>query len=196
VHRGVYAVGRRELSQRGRWIAAVLACGEGAALSRDSAAEFWRLAKANRREQGAEPDAIHVSVLSRSRSRDGIKVHRRRALNAITRDGIRVTTPAQTLIDVAGAWDQPRLEQAIGEADLRRTCSLRTLRTAASKAGRPGAALRSVIERLTFRVTQSELERELLRLIVEADGARFHANAVQQMEDRRRDNRPPGRRLY
>ncbi|HEX6714324.1 MAG TPA: type IV toxin-antitoxin system AbiEi family antitoxin domain-containing protein [Thermoleophilaceae bacterium] len=209
VHRGVYAVGRKELTRKGRWIAAVLACGDRAALSHDSTAAFWRWAK--------EPEGrVHVTVLGEGRSRDGIEVHRRRELHATTRDGIRVTTPAQTLIDIAQTWPRPKLEQSIGEATLRGLVNLRSLRTAATKAGRSGAALRSVIERLAFRVTQSELEREFLRLIakaklplpdtqthfgnyrvdffwpelnlvVEADGAQFHANAVQQTEDRKRD---------
>jgi very-short-patch-repair endonuclease len=211
VHRGVYAVGRRELTQNGRWVAAVLACGDGAALSHDSAAEFWRFRRAT-----AEIDRVHVTVLGESRSRDDIEVHRRRELNATTKHGIRVTTPAQTLIDVAKTWNTSDLEQAIGEATLRRLVSLKALRTAAAKAGRSGAALRAVIDRFTFRVTQSELEREFLRLIakaklptpetqrrfgktrvdfywpqiglvVETDGAQFHANAIQQTEDRKRD---------
>ncbi|MGH2984486.1 MAG: type IV toxin-antitoxin system AbiEi family antitoxin domain-containing protein [Solirubrobacterales bacterium] len=38
VHRGVYAVGHSGLSQDGRWLAAVLACGERAVLSHRSAA--------------------------------------------------------------------------------------------------------------------------------------------------------------
>ena len=38
VHRGVYAVGHPLLSARGRYMAAVLACGPGAALSHASAA--------------------------------------------------------------------------------------------------------------------------------------------------------------
>src|SRR5215211_9371432 len=42
-HRGVYAVGRSSLSREGRWMAAVLAGGEGAALSHRSAAELWGL---------------------------------------------------------------------------------------------------------------------------------------------------------
>jgi very-short-patch-repair endonuclease len=217
VHRGVYAVGRRQLTQKGRWIAALLACGQGAALSHDSAAELWGLVKANRRDESAESDPIHVTVPGDSRSRKGIKVHRRKAVNATTRHGIRVTTPAQTLIDVAPEWDRRELEQAIGEADLRRICSLKALRTSASNAGRAGAPLRAVIEPLTFRVTQSELERAFLRLVakaglplpdtqarfgntrvdfwwsdaglvVETDGAQFHANAIQQTEDRKRDH--------
>src|SRR5688572_15757025 len=40
---GVFAVGRREVSQEGRWMAAVLACGEGAVLSHESAAQLWGL---------------------------------------------------------------------------------------------------------------------------------------------------------
>lgn len=209
IYTGVYAVGQLPLTRRGEWVAAILACGETAALSHDSAAALWKLTK--------EPDGpIHVSVLSQRRSRKGIVIHRRSALRSTTKDGIRVTTPVQTLIDVAGTWPQSQLEQAIGEADLRRLVGLRALRTAAAKAGRSGAPLRSVIERLTFRVTQSELEREFLRLmaraglplpetqqrfgrtrvdfywpelglVVETDGARFHANAIQQTEDRRRD---------
>src|ERR671918_2611669 len=43
IHRGVYAVGHASLSNEGRWMAAVLACGEGAALSHRSAAELWEL---------------------------------------------------------------------------------------------------------------------------------------------------------
>jgi hypothetical protein len=83
--------------------------------------------------------------------------------------GIPVTTPAQTLIDVASIWNPSALEQAIGEA--------------------------------AFRVTQSELEREFLRLVRragletpetqhrldETDGGRFHRSALQQTRDRRRD---------
>jgi hypothetical protein len=43
VHHGVYAVGHRGLSLHGRFMAAVLACGEGAVLSHGSAAVLWKL---------------------------------------------------------------------------------------------------------------------------------------------------------
>ena len=210
IHAGVYAVGQLALTQEGRWMAAVLACSPKAALSHDSAAALWKLAK-------TQPGPVHVSVLSQRRSQPGIEVHRRSALKTAMHNAIRVTTPAQTLIDVARIWPQPRLEQAIGEAVLRRHVGLKALRTAAAKAGRPGAALRRVIDHATFRVTQSELEREFLRLIrraglplpqtqhrfgrirvdfwwpdlglvVEVDGPAFHRTAVQQTEDRRRDH--------
>lgn len=210
VYRGVYAVGHPNLTQEGKWMAAVLACGECAALSHDSAAELWRLI----RRMPTVP--VHVSVLDGSRSRDGIRVHRPQALNATTHKRIRVTTPAQTLIDLAHTWPQADLEQAIGEADLRRLVGLKALRTAATGAGKSGAALRRVIDRVTFRVTQSELEREFLRLlaraglplpesqkrfgkyrvdfywpdqqlVVECDGGNFHRTPAQQTADRKRD---------
>jgi very-short-patch-repair endonuclease len=206
---GVYAVGQLELTREGEWMAAVLASGDTAALSHDSAAALWELTK-------APSHAIHVSVLGASRSRRGIVVHRRTALKTTKHNGIRVTTPAQTLIDVASTLSRGDLEQAIGEADLRGLVSLKALRTAATKSGRPGAALRAVIDRATFRVTQSELERAFLRLIrraglptpetqhrldgmrvdfywpqiglvVEADGGRFHRSTFQQTRDRQRD---------
>jgi predicted transcriptional regulator of viral defense system len=48
VFRGVYAVGHRSLTFQGWWMAAVLACGEGAVLSHLSAAMHWGLLKARR----------------------------------------------------------------------------------------------------------------------------------------------------
>ncbi len=46
VHRGVYAVGRPDLSREGRWMAAVLACAPGGALSHLAAAGARHLAPA------------------------------------------------------------------------------------------------------------------------------------------------------
>src|SRR5690348_14223254 len=41
IHRGVYAVGHKRLTQHGRWMAAVLAGGGDARLSHRSAAALW-----------------------------------------------------------------------------------------------------------------------------------------------------------
>ena len=43
IHRGVYAAGHLVLSQKGRWMAAALACGPGALLSHRSAAALRSL---------------------------------------------------------------------------------------------------------------------------------------------------------
>src|SRR4051794_37750432 len=68
-HRGVYAVGRAELTRQGQWMAAVLAVGGEAALSHESAAEHWQIAR-------PRPGPIHVTVLVACRSRDRIVKHR------------------------------------------------------------------------------------------------------------------------
>ncbi|HET7508866.1 MAG TPA: type IV toxin-antitoxin system AbiEi family antitoxin domain-containing protein, partial [Solirubrobacterales bacterium] len=57
LHRGVYAVGHRAPTHRSRWMAAVLACGEGAVLSHHSAAALWELLR-------PIDGLIHVSVPS------------------------------------------------------------------------------------------------------------------------------------
>jgi very-short-patch-repair endonuclease len=71
IHQGVYAVGHSGLSLHGRFMAAVLACGEGAVLSHTSAAVLWELLK-------PLDGPAHISVPStsgRSRRR-GIHLHR------------------------------------------------------------------------------------------------------------------------
>jgi predicted transcriptional regulator of viral defense system len=71
VERGVYTVGRPQLTRHGTLIAAVLGCGPAAALSHESAAELWQI---RRRRSGT----IEVSVPPGSeRRRRGVVVHRR-----------------------------------------------------------------------------------------------------------------------
>jgi hypothetical protein len=71
VWRGVYAVGRPQLTREGLFMGAVLACGDGAVLSHESAAELWGI-----RRSRAGP--IEVSVPGgRNPRRNGIKTHRR-----------------------------------------------------------------------------------------------------------------------
>src|SRR6476659_8418822 len=49
LHRGIYAVGRAHVTDHGRWIAAILACRDGAVLSHSSAAALWRIGPEKRR---------------------------------------------------------------------------------------------------------------------------------------------------
>ena len=71
VHQGVYAVGHHALSLHGRFMAGVLACGDGAVLSHTSAAVLWELLK-------PIDGPVHITVPTysgRSR-RHGIHLHR------------------------------------------------------------------------------------------------------------------------
>jgi hypothetical protein len=111
---GVYAVGRPDLTPHGRWMAAVLACGDGAVLSHRSAAELWGIGY-------EETGRIDVSVIRRTKiRRRGIKVRSRSSLpskSLVRRRDIPVTSPVQTLIDLATELKIMRLERAVNEAD-------------------------------------------------------------------------------
>jgi Transcriptional regulator, AbiEi antitoxin/Protein of unknown function (DUF559) len=213
VHRGVYAVGRPDLIRDGEWMAAVLACGDGAAISHATAAALWGI----RRDQGP----IEVSVpRSRTPVRPGIVVHRRRRIGAelTTRRGIPVTTPVRTLVELALRLDRDRLEAAISEADKLDLIDPEQLRVALEQTGPgPGVAkLRNTLDRRTFVLTDSQLERRFLPLatraglpppitrlklngfrvdfywpdlglVVETDGLRYHRTPAQQARDSRRD---------
>jgi predicted transcriptional regulator of viral defense system len=113
LYRGVYAVGHTVVDWRGRYLAAVLACGDSAVLSHRSAADLW----------GMRPTAtarIDVTVPRTSgvRSQGRIVVHRpRRSAETVTREGIPVTTPGRTLADLATALPRRDLEKAAEMAE-------------------------------------------------------------------------------
>jgi hypothetical protein len=164
VARGVYAVGRRELAPHGRWMAAVLACGDvpdaggvRAVLSHRSAAALWGIGFEER-------GRIDVTIRRSSRlERPGIKVRSRPALpeRSVTRwRGIPVTTPVQTLIDLATELKALRLERAVNEADVLDLVDPETLRSALDGfVGMPGVRqLRTLLDRHTFRLSDSDLE--------------------------------------
>jgi very-short-patch-repair endonuclease len=215
LHRGVYAVGRPNVTDHGRWMASVLASGEGAVLSHGSAAALWRM--------GAEiRDVIETSLPSPFQHlRPGLRIYRRPSLQpheTTTEYGIPVTTPVQTLIDLVPRLDRPAVERMINEADKYNLTNPPQLRRALDeRAGEPGvAALGQILDRRTFRLTKEELERRFLPLVrkaglpvplagrivnkfevdfywpdlglvVEADGLRYHRTPAEQARDRLRD---------
>jgi very-short-patch-repair endonuclease len=197
-------------------MAAVLACGAHAVLSHASAASLWAI----RRPGGVRPIDISVPT-GVFRSRTNIRLHRRNFENprdVTRRDGIPVTSPARTLIDLATVLDPCPLEAAVNESDKLGLIDPEALRAALEEhTGIDGvASLRRTLDRRTFRLTDSELERRFLRLIrraglppartrervngfrvdffwpelglvVETDGLRYHRTPAQQAKDRARD---------
>jgi very-short-patch-repair endonuclease len=104
------------------------------------------------------------------RRRPGIRVHRRQGLDAEHRcqvDGIPVTDPVSTLIDIAACRPRDALGRAIREADRLDLIDPVGLRAALDSVPRqPGLArLRSLLDSETFALTDSELERRFLRLV-------------------------------
>ncbi|HEY5052421.1 MAG TPA: DUF559 domain-containing protein [Solirubrobacterales bacterium] len=122
IHRGVYASGHQPLNQRARWLAAVLACGEGAALSHRSAAALWGLA----RSSGPK---IDVTSPHGRAGRRRITFHECRLdpEDLTTVGSIPVTSVARTLFDFAEVVDFTRLERACEEADRLNLLPMRAL---------------------------------------------------------------------
>jgi len=147
-------------------MAAVLASGDGAALSHVSAAALWGL-----RQTSAV--AIHVTVSTGAglRQRAGIVLHRSRNLGApelARRDGICVTTPARTLLDLAAMLAPGSLERAIEQALVLRVFDLGALHAVlGAHPNRAGAAaLAELIARIEDEpsLTRSEAEAVFLEL--------------------------------
>jgi very-short-patch-repair endonuclease len=201
LHRGVYAAGHKAIGAKGRAMAAVLACGKGAALSHQSAGALWEI-----RPPWRGP--VHVTA-KQSGKRRGIVVHRAGSLDGceITRHhGIPVTSPARTLVDLADVLPPRALERALAEAQIRNLIPRGEI---------PSAPGRRIVARRTAP-TRSDLEIRFLalldahglpgplvnervlgyevdmhwpeaRLVVELDGYAFHGTRKAFEEDRARD---------
>lgn len=110
---GVYRVGHAAPSLEADCMAAVLACGEGAALRGRSAAHLLGLI----RRRPPEPEVMTPT----QRVVDGIATQRTRKLDlrdVMIYRGIPVTTPARTLVDLADAVSDEELARAVHQADV------------------------------------------------------------------------------
>lgn len=217
LHRGVYAIGLAAPSAKGRYMAAVLACGPGAALSHRSAGALLGLRPSHR-------TAIDVIAPGRAgKQRAGIDVHRATGLeprDIAPIDGIPCTTVARTLLDLAETIDRTALEKAVEQAEKLRIFDLAAVVDVLNRAGkrRGATALRAVLRTYTPEpaFTRSDLEKRFLalcaeaglprpsvnnfsdgfeidfvwpdrRLMVEVDSYRHHGTRAAFERDRRRD---------
>jgi very-short-patch-repair endonuclease len=206
LHRGVYAVGAQPLISLSRFRAAVLACGEGAALSHRSAAELWQLRRDYR-------GPVEVTVPRNRRSRKGIRVYRGDVV-VVTKDGIPTTTPGQTIIDIADVLIERSVEQALAIAEREGLVNRADLRPRHGRRGAGVIARLAAAHHLAF--TRSGLEEwfvDLIRgsdlpqplfnhtvherevdaywpehqLVVEIDSWKYHADPTSFSADRAKD---------
>jgi hypothetical protein len=219
LHRGVYAVGHTALTQRGRWMAAVLAMGPGALASHRCAGALHGLLERGRPE-------VTVPGIG-GRARRPFRVHRAALAphDAVLVDGIPCTSPARTLCDLAGILDPERLERAVNAAEIAGTLDVAAIEEALDRLRPRGArALRWIIEDHRGAVVlRSPLEARFRRFLrawgfadpvwnghvalgdgtflevdclwpaqrvaLELDGRRFHDTGRAFERDRRRDMR-------
>jgi len=212
IHQGVYAVGRPTLTLHGRFSAAVLSCGPGAALSHLAAGVLLSLLA----ERGPRID-VTVPGSGGRRRRGALIIHRGPlpATDVTVKHGIPVTTPARTLIDLADLLPRRRLERDLDEAAYLRL-------DVTDLQPRPGRRGSGTVKELVKRHdagatrTRSELEERMLslfhrfrlpapevnssiegylvdfvwpekKLIVETDGWAAHGTRTAFERDRRRD---------
>jgi very-short-patch-repair endonuclease len=213
LHAGIYAVGYRPVSPYAHAMAAVLACGTGAALSHRSAATLWGIDR-----QWRQP----LEVTARSaRRRPNLCIHRSRTLTDLDiteHFGIPVTTPARTLLDNTPRLSDAALSRAVNDLRLAGYLKLGDLAELLARHPPTGAAKR-LREHTAYperAPTRSEFEDAFLlfakrydlpdphvnvpvvghdadiffpdhRVVVELDGWEFHSGRGQFESDRDRD---------
>jgi very-short-patch-repair endonuclease len=208
---GAYAVGHRVLSQHGRWMAAVLAAGQGAVLSHRSAAALWGIRPTSRAH-------VEVTAAHRVRRRPGIHPHCAvLPPDEMTRyQGIPVTTAPRTLLDLAAVLKPNELDRALNEAEIQRlqgpqamleryegrrgTAALRTLLLNARRSHRSPTEAEFLdfvrahgLPEPDTNVIVEDYECDAVwrdaRLIVELDGYASHGTRRAFKRDRARDRR-------
>lgn len=166
VHQGVYSlIAPALLTRKGRFMAAVLACGDGAVLSHRAAAVLHEL---RLRARGL----IDVTAPgSRGKDRNGIRVHSAATLlprDTTLVDNIPTTTLARTLLDVAEDATHREVERAIDAAEQQRTLDMTTIDDVLRRAdGRHGAALlTNILQQHTLgcTITRNDLEEAFLQI--------------------------------
>jgi very-short-patch-repair endonuclease/predicted transcriptional regulator of viral defense system len=184
LHRGVYAVGHTVLTRNGRWLAAVLAGGEGAVLSHRSAAALWDLSTST---------LTDVTVAVKRASRDGLHFHSAslEPADVTVLAAIPVTTVARTLLDLSAVARTDQLARAVREAEYLRLFDLREISTLLARyRGRRGtAALKKAIARLaaTEGITRNDFEEAFLGRLSQHGLPMPELNAWVQVGDRWRE---------
>ena len=153
---GVFAVGHMPTEPRARAFGAMLAAGDDAALGGWSAAAFYGAAK-------RWPQTFEFVSTRRSRV-NGITVHVARSLilrDVWRFDGLRVTSPARTALDLAPGLASDRLHAIVDRLRLDRRLSLEQITDVIARNPRhPGARpLAGLIGRAGRRPSRSALER-------------------------------------
>jgi hypothetical protein len=206
LHRGVYALGAPSRAPEAKWSAALLAAGQGSALGRKAAASFY----------GQLPvrEVTEVVAPKQRRGDKTLKIFESRRFEVVERRGLRITSPAQTLLDLAAIrWPIGRMTHDMAASSLVSLDDLRTF--ARNRRGEPGA--RALAKALNIPHTRSRWESDFLRwvnrlpgvpqpicndpigpytvdchwpdhdLVIELDTEQTHGTAWKQRDDAARD---------
>jgi very-short-patch-repair endonuclease len=158
-------------------MAAVLRFRGHAVLSHRSAAHVWGLL-------GRAPEDVVLTIVSKDgRCRPGLRLHRVKILDRAdlrVRDGLPLTAPARTLLDLAAEEPDADLEEALAVARQKGLAADREIRAAIQRApGRRGAArlARLLDAGHASGFTRSKAERRMRALLRAAELPQPQANA-------------------
>jgi very-short-patch-repair endonuclease len=215
LHRGVYRIGPVRSPYECE-AAALLACGDGAVLSHQTAAALWDI----RRSREERPVEVIIRRGYRVRGA-AVRVHRIATLcpdEIAMFEGLPITTPARTLLDLAPRLAERELEQAVARAERNgladrarvdallvrypRRAGTRVLR-ALFGAGTPAFTRSEAESRFLLLIRRAglpkpEVNMRVLRyevdflwrteqVVVEIDGAAYHSDRNTFESDRIRD---------
>jgi hypothetical protein len=206
-HRGVFAFGAPSPAPEAKWAAALLAAGDGLALGHTSAAAFYG--------QLAVREVTEVIAPTRRRGDQTLRVRTATRCDVVRKRGLLVTTPAQTLLDLAAiGWPIDRMTHEMAAASLVSLDDLRTF--ARNRRGEPGAT--ALKKALCLPHTRSQWERDFFawiktltdiplpilndpighltvdchwqehNLIIELDSDQTHGTAWKTRDDKERDD--------
>jgi very-short-patch-repair endonuclease len=169
VHAGVYRLPGAPVTWRQSLLAAIYWAGDVAAASGKAAAIVHRF-------PGILDAPVEISGRKRMRAPVGIAYHEVKTMHpsdVCELDGIRTTTPARTVVDLAGVIKGALLGRIIDDLLRRRLISLDGLAATVERAGRTAKGRRSLIDAVRAREGKggpphSEVERRLYRLIINA----------------------------
>jgi very-short-patch-repair endonuclease len=175
LHRGIYLVGHTARPPHAAEQAALLALGESAVLSHQSAAHLWNLLP-----RPADPVRVTVAP-GRNAARPGIAIHRA-ALDPQDirrRHRLALTSPPRTILDLAADTASGDLEHIVADAAYRGLASEEELRDQIERNPRR-RGVRALARVLGFpegpQRTRSQAERRMLRLLREAGIGDFVLN--------------------
>jgi very-short-patch-repair endonuclease len=159
VYPGVYSVGRPPMTALEKASAALLACGPDAALSHGTGMSLWGF------WERPWPRTINVTLLRGDRRHKGIKIHRPQGLIYKDRrkhQGLWVTSPARTLLDMAPTMTARALTRAVNDARLSKHLKLPALQATISRfPNHPGTPLLAPFAYTDENPTRSPAEDDL-----------------------------------
>jgi Transcriptional regulator, AbiEi antitoxin/Protein of unknown function (DUF559) len=190
VFRGAYALGHPGIGERGRLFAATLACGEGTVISHRSTAALMGLL-----DRG--PTVVDlIAPAWRGRKIDGIRRHdvrRPQRWETGTFDGIPCTSPARTLVDLAGIVGARTLRSAFERAAARKLLDIEAIEASIGSGGRRGTRTlrgllgewRPVAPVIATTRLKSPLEAKVLPLLAKRDLPMPRSNAPVELVEGR-----------